>query len=157
MDGLLRRRNMMVRQGGGNPVMNPAFGYTEDYKLDRATSKPYLVAKSGFAVTDFIYAGTTGTFYWFAPLTTKPTEDLSSHKVGNVLQYKEIDGTYTDWWNSKLDGAPHSCGLSASKCYVRLTFDPDQMADMYAYNSSTGEVYYAGINTPYYGKTNIND
>ncbi len=31
------------------------------------------------------------------------------------------------------------------------------MADMYAYNSTTGQVYFAGVNTPYYGKTNIND
>lgn len=31
------------------------------------------------------------------------------------------------------------------------------IADSYCYNSSTGTVYYAGQNTPYYGKANIND
>ena len=153
----LTRRAMMHHLSGGGPVMNPAFGYTEGYALNRGAGKPYLVERDGFAVTDFIYVGTTGTFYWYAPLTSKTTDNSSTHAVGHLLQYKEIDGYYSDWWNNKLDGGFHSCGLSATKSYVRFAFDPDQMADMYAYNSSTGEVYYAGINTPYYGKTNIND
>lgn len=32
----------------------------------------------------------------------------------------------------------------------------EKMSGAYAYNSTTGQVYYAGVNTPYYGKTNIN-
>ena len=158
MGDLLRRREMLIQQSGGGPVMDPAItGYTEGYVLRRNVANPYLTEMAGFAVTDLIYVGETGTFYWFAPLTTKTTDNPSTHAVGNLLQFKEIGGNYTDWWNNKLDGANHSAGLSASKRYVRFAFDPDQMADMYAYNSSTGEVYYAGVNTPYYGKTNIND
>ena len=153
----LTRRAMMHHLSGDRPIMAPAFGYTEGYKLNKTKANPYLVEAPGFAVTDFIYVGTTGTFYWYAPLTSKQTENNSTHQVGHLIQCKVIDGNFTDYWNNKLDGAFHSCGLSANKCYVRFTFDPDQMADMYAYNSSTGEVYYAGINTPYYGKTNIND
>lgn len=155
----LRRRAMLAGKSGTDlPVMDPAItGYTEGYKLNRMKAKPYLEEMAEFAVTDFIYVGATGTFYWFAPLTTKETDNPSTHEVGHFLQFKEIGGNYTDWWNNKIDGASHSVGLSAIKRYVRFAFDPDQMADMYAYNSSTGEVYYAGINTPYYGKTNIND
>ena len=158
MLSLLQRRRQMMKaaSGGGGPIMNPSFGYTEGYKLNRGTAKPYLVVASGFAVTDFIYLGTTGTFKWWAPQTAKDT-GASGSVLGHALQYAAVDGNYTDWWNNKLDGAFHSFGLSANKCYVRFGFDPDTMADLYAWNTSTGEVYFAGINTPYYGKTNIND
>ena len=148
---------MEAASGSPLPIMNPAFDYIEGYYLNRTEPNPYLAAIDGFAVTDFIYVGTTGTFKWFAPLTSKKAFGADGKMLGSVLQFKVVDGNNTDYWNNRLDGAFHSFGLAANKCYVRLGFDPDTMADLYAWNDTTGEVYFAGINTPYYGKTNIND
>lgn len=138
------------------PVMNPALSYTEGYFITRGVSNPYMSAKEGFAATDFIYTGTSGSFFFYQPQTSKATGG-SSYGLGHILQYKVIDGDYTDWWNNRLNGGTRSIALSSSKCYIRFGFDPDCMADMYGYNTSSGEVFFAGINTPYYGKTNIND
>ena len=158
MIALMRRRMMMEAASGSPlPIMNPAFDYIEGYYLDRTKANPYLVAIDGFAVTDFIYVGTTGTFKWFAPLTSKEAMGADKKQLGSALQFKVVDGNHTDYWNNKVDGALHSFGLTTNKCYVRLGFDPDTMADLYAWNDTTGQVYFAGINTPYYGKTNIND
>ena len=158
MTALMRRRMMMEATSGSPlPIMNPAFDYIEGYYLDRLKPYPYLVAYDGFAVTDFIYVGTIGTFKWFGPLTSKRIVGSNKNMIGSILQFEVIDGNYTDYWNNKADGAFHSFGLTTSKCYVRFGFDPDTMSDLYAWNDTTGQVYFAGINTPYYGKTNIND
>jgi hypothetical protein len=145
---------MTEKAGPDIPVMNPSFGYTDGYILNRMIGNPYLDEKPGFAASDFIYVGTSGSFVRFHPVSSKSG---ATSVLGALLQYKAIGGEYTDWWNNKLDGSERTFALGQNKCYVRFGFDPDGMADMYAYNSATGQVYYAGKNTPYYGKTNIND
>ena len=134
------------------PVMNPAFDYTPGYMIAWDVGLPYLKEAEGYAATGFIDCGVTGSIQAFWPLSSKP----GASQIGNLLQYKEVNGVYTDWWNQKL-GQTATYALNESKRYIRFSFDPDTMADMYAYNSTTGQVYYAGVNTPYYGKTNIND
>ena len=81
----------------------------------------------------------------------------SDQTLGNLLQYQEENGSYTDWWVQRLNGQTTTLALDNTRRYIRFGFDPETMADMYAFNPTTGQVYYAGINTPYYGKTNIND
>ena len=150
-----RRRALMPNEKTELPVMNPAFDYTLGYIIDKDVGRPYLKEAEGYAATDFIDCGVTGSFKLFRPLSSKPdASGLASH----LLQYKEVNGVYTDWWHNKITGGTTATiALSANTRYIRFGFDPDTMADMYAYNSTTGQVYYAGVNTPYYGKTNIND
>lgn len=56
-----------------------------------------------------------------------------------------------------MGGEERTVALGANTQFVRLNLSMEQMSGAYAYNSTTGQVYYAGVNTPYYGKTNIND
>lgn len=81
--------------------------------------------------------------------------------MGNILGYPRADPStpYNEWWNSNNNpnGSEAQFQINSNRQYFRISFDPDTLADMYGYNSQTGEIYHAGINTPYYGKTNIND
>ncbi len=148
---LMQRRRALMAAKKERPVMNPAFGYTDGYVLQRdGMSPPYLVSQAGCAVTDFIDGGTAGNAVTYFPSTTKP--------IGNMLQYATTDDSalFTQWWGP-ASGATKTRAVSSNTRYIRFGFDPDTMADLYGYNDSTGDVYFAGINTPYYGKTNIND
>lgn len=138
------------------PILNPAIGYTENTAIDRFISPPYLASQNGVAATDFIYAGATGNFVYFNPLDTTIAP---SGTVGNLLQYDSdnVNSSFTNWWSCRMNGDERSISLGANTQFIRLNLSMEKMSDAYAYNSATGQVYYAGINTPYYGKTNIND
>lgn len=152
-----RRRALMAARGGELPMFNPTVGITENTRLDRVdTNPPYLVSQNGVAATDFIYAGTTGNFVYFNPTdaTIAP-----SGTIGSLLQYNSdnADSPFTNWWNCRMSGDERSISLDANKQFIRLNLSMEQMSGAYAYNSTTGQVYYAGKDSPYYGKTNIND
>lgn len=152
-----RRRALMAAKSQALPILNPAIGYTENTKLDRfATNPPYLMSQSGVAATDFIDAGTTGNFVYFNP---PDTTIAPSGKCGNLLQFDDADDSrkFAEWWNCGMGGIEKSVGLGANKRFIRLSLSMEKMSGAYAYNSATGEVYYAGKDSPYYGKTNIND
>ena len=152
-----RRRALMAARGGELPILNPAIGYTENTRLDRAgTNPPYLVSQNGVAATDFIHTGTTGNFVYFNP---PDTTIAPSGTIGSLLQYNSdnADSRFTNWWNCRMSGDERSIDLDANKQFIRLNLSMEQMSGAYAYNSATGEVYYAGKDSPYYGKTNIND
>ena len=152
-----RRRALMAAKSQALPILNPAIGFTENTKLERdGTNPPYLVSQNGVAATDFIDAGTTGNFVYFNPIdaTIAP-----SGTIGSLLQYNSdnAESPFTNWWNCRMSGDERSISLDANKQFIRLNLSMEQMSGAYAYNSTTGQVYYAGKDSPYYGKTNIND
>ena len=152
-----RRRALLAAKSQTLPILNPAIGFTENTKLDiKGTNPPYLVSQSGVAATDFIDAGTTGNFVYFNP---SDTTIAPSGNCGNLMQYDDADDSrhFTEWWNCGMGGVEKSVGLGANKRFIRLNLSMEKMSGAYAYNSATGEVYYAGKDSPYYGKTNIND
>ena len=152
-----RRRALLAAKSQTLPILNPAIGFTENTKLDRAgTNPPYLVSQSGVATTDFIDAGTTGNFVYFNP---PDTTIAPSGICGNLLQYSSnnAESPFKGWWNCRMGGEEKSVALDANKRFIRLNISMEKMSGAYAYNSATGQVYYAGKDSPYYGKTNIND
>lgn len=152
-----RRRALMAAKSQTLPILNPAIGFTENTRLDRVdTNPPYLVSQSGVAATDFIDAGTTGNFVYFNPTDTTIAP---SGTIGSLLQYHSdnAEAQFTNWWNCRMSGDERSISLDANKQFIRLNLSMEQMSGAYAYNSTTGQVYYAGKDSPYYGKTNIND
>ncbi len=155
-DLMNRRRVLMAVKSKDLPILNPAIGYTENTIISRLEVPPYLASQNGAAATDFIYAGTTGNFVYFNP---SDTTIAPSGIIGNLLQYSSdnVDSSFTNWWNCRMVGDERSVALGANTQFVRLTLSMEQMSGAYAYNSATGQVYYAGKDSPYYGKTNIND
>lgn len=152
-----RRRALMAVKSKDLPILNPAIGYTENTRLDKAdTNPPYLVSQNGVAATDFIDAGTTGNFVYFNPTDATIAPNGT---IGQLLQYSSnnANSPYTDWWNCRMNGDERSVALTSNKKFIRLNLSMEKMSGAYAYNSATGKVYYAGKDSPYYGKTNIND
>lgn len=159
MTELMRRRRALMGAKGELPILNPSVGLTENYALDSNIAKPYLKSKTGAAVTDFIYAGTTGSFVYFNPNTPALWNNPNSPNCGKLIQYRtnNDDSEHTDTWNCSMNGNEKTVPLGATKAYVRLALPLENLSGVYAYNSSTGQIYYAGKDTQYYGKTNIND
>ena len=155
-----RRRALMATQNGGEkPILNPSIGYTENYKLNKAVAKPYLQAKDGCAVTDFIDAGTSGNFVYFNPSTPSIWDTSSNSNCGNLLIFSTLSesSAYSDWWNCGMAGQQKSVTISSTKRYIRLNIPMENLDGAYAYSSATGKIHYAGKNTPYYGHTNISE
>lgn len=151
-----RRRALMAAKSQTLPILNPSIGYTENTVISRIGGPPYLKSQNGVAATDFIYAGTMGNFVYFNP----PDTTIAPYgTIGGLLQYNSdnVSSGYTDWWNCRMSGDERSVALDANKQFIRLNLSMEQMSGAYAYNSTTGQVYYAGKDSPYYGKTNIND
>lgn len=139
------------------PLFNPAISFAENTSLNRAgIDPPYLVPANGVAATDFINAGTSGNFVYFNPTDAAIAPN---GLCGNLLQFPSNEETavFSGWWNCRMSGDERSIALASDKRYIRLTLSMEKMSGAYAYNSSTGQVYYAGKDSPYYGKTSIND
>lgn len=155
MNGLmLRRRAMMLN--AKNSVTNPECVFTPNRALIRSTGETDW---SGTGITAYLPVAKSDTFKYYNPVPP-PYVQTSGAGVIGFLQVTNGAYTQTDWWNCRCDGSERSfvCNTGgAASGYVRLNIIMDGLADSYAYNATTGVVYYAGINTPYYGKTNIND
>lgn len=159
MTELMQRRRALMGAKGELPILNPSVGLTENAKLHTNVSAPYITQKTGAAVTDFIDAGTSGNFVFLNPNTPSLWESPNDRLCGKILQYSRNDqnAQFTDNWNCAMSGAEKRIAVTTQKRYVRLALPMENLAGVYAYNSATGQVFYAGINTPYYGKKNIND
>lgn len=154
MNGLmLRRRAMMLN--AKNSVTNPECVFTPNKVFVRGSGETDW---SGVGITAYLPVARSNTFKYCNPVPSPDVQTSGTGVIGAV-QVTNDAYTQTDWWNCRCDGTERSfvCNTGTSAGYVRLNIIMDGLADSYAYNATTGVVYYAGINTPYYGKTNIND
>lgn len=69
----------------------------------------------------------------------------------NVFQ----DGVYKDYWSCRSDDQRNV--LNANTNQIAVSAPTRDIDDAYAYLPDTGQILFAGKNTPYYGYTNIND
>ena len=133
---------------------NPKLVYTPNVLQKRGNEQAndYLSAKTGVGVTDYLPCSGSNVIKYFNP----NTQYAEYGNLGHVLLFKTIGEAYYDWWNCGVSSVK-SFTVKAGSQYFRLNIVMDGEEDSYCYNETTGVVYYAGRNTPYYGKTNIND
>lgn len=69
------------------------------------------------------------------------------------------DGVYKDWWmaNNGIAQEAKRKIVNAGANQVSMSVYLPMIDDAYLYIEETGEILYAGKNSPYYGYTNIND
>ena len=154
---LRRRRALMGAQGGELPVLNPSVSYIENTKLNRQIAVPCEEALDGCCATYYFPGGSSGNFVYFIPVS--PLANASGI-CGNVI-YNQT-GNRMDaikaYSNCYMNGQEHiGQAVGGTRAYVRINLPMDKLSQCYAYNDATGAVYFAGKDTPYYGKTNIND
>ncbi len=149
---MLRRRAMMQVSSGSLPDTSPELVYTPNKCISRIDG---IQDYAGSGVTDFLPVVRGDVFVYHNPASSVAN---SNGLLGNVIVYNGNKSS-VDWWNCRCNGTNGSftCDRFNGKGYARLNIPMDGIKDCYAYNNTTGVIYYAGINTPYYGKTNIND
>ena len=146
----LLRRRMMINSVV-SALSNPKLLYSaENMKLTNASGE---IAEQGVGITEYYPVLVNQTIKYFNPVTSHTVNDY----LGNIIIYNS-NKQNVDWWNCRADGNEGTFTQGkAEGAYFRLSVVMDTEADVYCYNQTTGQVYYAGINTPYYGKQNIND
>ena len=117
------------RQGRGNPTTHPP---TDD-------------DSSGITI-----------FYDYEPVNYQRT--IVHYGTASIMTLYSSDHSYKDFWGVRATYAPaeRKC-LNANSGAVKLDIYLPLIDDCYFYIKETGEILFAGKNSPYYGYTNIND
>ena len=89
------------------------------------------------------------------PKTDQILTMVSGYLGDRIQVYR--DGKYIDWWGWNMgDGYKRQC-INKLSDGVRTCIPISNIANAYAYLKETGQILFAGKNSPYYGYTNIND
>ena len=117
------------RQGTGNPV----------------SKQPIDDNNSGITI-----------FYDYEPVNYQRT--IVCYGITLVMTVYRSDHVYMDFWGVETITAPleRKC-LNSNSGAVKLDIFLPLINDCYFYIKETGEILFAGKNSPYYGYTNIND
>lgn len=81
--------------------------------------------------------------------------------AGNQKTFQYYYNTNHGWYyfinNDNPSSRVISTGSSHDWKYISFSIDSSKLDDAYAYWHETGQIFFAGKNTPYYGYKNIND
>ena len=144
-DLLSRRRAMMMKVS--SDVINTSPKIAEYGKrLNKATG---ITNATGSCYTEWIYANpvsnttdsatTNALVFGGVPVSTD-----------YVFQFELPNGSYDYWYTSK----PFA-GKRAKR--YRFTLNTSTLRSAFCYNKVSGQIYFAGKDTQYFGYTNIND
>jgi hypothetical protein len=131
------------------PLSNPKMVYLPNTSLNTSASDPYEYYFEGVGATDYLPVRSGQVIKYYNPSTGR--------NIGHILIFN-ANKQRVDYWNCRTgDIRSFTATNFSGDGYFRTCVVMDGEADSYCYNNTSGQVYYAGINTPYYGKTNIND
>lgn len=117
-----------VRYANGNPGTKP------------------LIEDSNFCITDK---------YEFEPQSTKQT--LITNGVGGSLLVFWPNGNYYDYWTWSTSDGYWRTVINVDSGMIACSISISVLDRTYAYLGETGQILFAGKNSPYYGYSNIND
>lgn len=101
---------------------------------------------TGYCYTDWIIANPT-TFIGEQPVIEFGGIPVNSNYK---YQFETSTGAYDYWYPSKPQ-------LPSGSKRIRFTLKMETLSSAYAYNKYSGQIYFAGPDTIYYGYININD
>lgn len=109
-------------------------------------------ADAAWGITDFYYFSPQPqarcTFYGF----------VGNDGTQHTFQYYSESGNEKDWWYfGPLDYRGTSLSNDAYYYQISFSIELAEIDNVYCYAGETGQIFFAGRNTPYYGYTNIND
>lgn len=109
----------------------------------------------GGSVSD--YAGRCITdAYAFTSVTNEDRYLISYGMQNSLIVYQ--DGAYKDYWNyNSVQSEQRTVGLAIGCDQVKFTLEMSMLDDCYAYQESTGIIFFAGKNSIYYGHRNISE
>ena len=143
MNDLLRRRRAMMEKKAD--VLDTSPKIAEYNKCLRRNHD--VESASGYCYTEWIDCNPVRrSSDWDNPVMGGA---FAADDTRSVFQFV-YNGTENYWYYSKHQ-------MMAGTTKIRFTLITSKLRDAYAYDSVTGQIFFAGKNTPYYGYTNIND
>ena len=86
--------------------------------------------------------------------------DENGDPFNYVNENTGIPPEYTRWAQDNtgtMTEFSSSWNLAKQYYYIQFTLDKRYLDDAYMYDKTSGQIWFAGVNTPYYGKTNVSD
>ena len=80
---------------------------------------------------------------------------VTAYVTANIRVFK--DGLYRDYWSWGSSVGMRRKVINSLSNGLAMTIILDNIDDSYAYLEETGQIFFAGKNSPYYGYANIND
>ena len=132
------RRKLMAKTQSGGLDTSPRIAEYGKY-LNRSTTGTAI--NEGWCYTDW---------YDINPIKEFITIKDNVTDIIHTFQYVMQNGTRDYWYGPTrpLSGSPYT---------IRFSIQITNIPTCYAYSETTGQIFFAGRNTPYYGYTNIHD
>lgn len=112
---------------------------------------------NGWGITDWIYFNPTQVG---GPITICDTCTTPGvQETGYTYQYTTEDGSFKDWYYHDTNNERRIQSATNTKTLYKITFSIylPRIHSTYAYCKETGQIFFAGRDTPYYGYFNLND
>ena len=142
--GLMSIRRKMLMSGGKKVVDTSPIIVAYDSKY---TGNGSIYQEVGFCCTalySYLPMQRTGTIAYYG----------TSGKI--MVLYRNNGSERVDHWNLQNARSPRTC-INVGTDSAVFTLETSELPDCYAYIVDTGQILFAGKNSPYYGYTNIND
>lgn len=103
------------------------------------------VDKEGFCITQR---------YYYPPSDAVQTLAYYGTNGAQCRIYKNDE--YMDYWTLSITQSPRKCINIGSEA-IAITLDMYKLDESFAYIVETGQIFFAGKNTPYYGHRNVSE
>ena len=148
MNWLMQRRRALMAEKDQTPDTTPVIAeYNKQFKTDGTTT-----TQPGYCVTKkYKVPWTKGMTYRFESGKTTDTKVICAWTI--------TEDHFSTGWTRSLSGSFTTINVSYTfaNCWLACTLAMDHIDNSYLYETTTGYIVYAGVNTPYFGKRNIND
>lgn len=92
--------------------------------------------------------------YYYPPSDAVQTLAYYGTDGAQCRTYK--NDVYVDYWTLAVAQSPRRC-INVNSDGIAITLNMNKLDESYAYIVETGQIFFAGKNTPYYGYTNISE
>ena len=137
------RRRLLMQQSGldTSPVI---LAYNAIYNANGYINQ---VDGAGYCVTDL---------YYYPTLTATGTIGYFGTDSKTCVVYKNNGTTKVDYWALQENQSPRKC-INTGSDAIKFTLKMSDLDDCYAYLQDTGQIFFAGKNSIYYGHRNISE
>lgn len=94
--------------------------------------------------------------YNYPAMNFKATIAYYGTDSGTMIVYKTGTTNILDYWVLKNGQSPRNC-VNPTSDGMAFTLSMDKLNECYCYIVETGQILFAGKNTPYYGRRNISE
>jgi len=134
-----------VLSGNNSTASRSHGGITITYDLDEPTT---VLHPAGIIPVSFGYVGHAGNLQIY--LNGTYVNYVSEYENSSAGRWAQLaSGTLAEYSEKSWNVKPYN--------QIKFSVDDRHLDDAYMYDYTSGQIWFAGINTPYYGKSNISE